>query len=43
MNRFIKTEDNELVKFPYKISSKIIDKYIIMKRDENVNFLSLYL
>ena len=43
MNRFIKTEDNELVKFPYKLSSKIIDKYIIMKRDENVNFLSLYL
>lgn len=43
MNRFIKTEDNELVKFPYKITSKIIDKYIIMKRDENLNFLSIYL
>lgn len=43
INRFIKMEDNELVKFPYKITSKTIDKYIIMKRDEDVKFLSLYL
>lgn len=42
MNRFIKTNDNELITFPYKITSKDIDKYIIMKRDENLKFLSIY-
>jgi ATP-dependent Lon protease len=44
MNRFIKTDDNnELITLPYKLTMKDIDKYIIMKRDENSNLLSIYL
>jgi len=44
MNRFIKTDDNnELIKLPYKLTIKDIDKYLIMKRDEKSNFLSIYL
>ena len=42
MNRFIKTDDNDLITFPYKLTMKDIDKYIIMKREENLNFLSIY-
>jgi ATP-dependent Lon protease len=44
MNRFIKTDDNnELISLPYKLTIKDIDKYLIMKRDEKSNFLSIYL
>ena len=43
MNRFIKSEGDELILFPFKITIKEIDKYMIMKRDENLNFLSIYL
>jgi ATP-dependent Lon protease len=42
MNRFIKTNENELITLPFKITTKDIDKYLIMKRDENLNFLSIY-
>jgi len=42
MNRFIKTIDNDLITLPYKLTINDIDKYIIMKREENLNFLSIY-
>lgn len=43
MNRFIKTNNNNnLITFPYKLTIKDIDTYIIMKREENLNFLSIY-
>lgn len=41
MNRFIEI-DNKLIKFPFKITKDIIDKYIIIKR-ETINNLSIYL
>ena len=43
MNRFIKTNNEDIISFPYKITKKEIDKYLIMKREENINFLSMYL
>ena len=43
MNRFIKTDNEDIISFPYKITKKEIDKYLIMKREENINFLSMYL
>ncbi len=42
MNRFIKTDD-KLITFPYIITREIINKYIIMKREDNLINLSLYL
>lgn len=43
MNRFIKTDNEELITLPYKLTIKDIDKYLIMKREENLNLLSIYL
>ena len=42
MNRYIKIDD-KLIKFPFTISREFINKYIIMKRDNNLINLSLYL
>jgi ATP-dependent Lon protease len=42
MNRFIKTDD-KLLTFPYIITRELINKYIIMKREDNLINLSLYL
>jgi len=42
MNKYIKI-NNELLQFPFTITKSFIDKYIIMKRDENLINLSLYL
>ena len=42
MNRYIKIDD-KLIKFPFTISREFINKYIIMKRDDNLINLSLYL
>uniref|UniRef100_A0A6C0CFM5 Uncharacterized protein n=1 Tax=viral metagenome TaxID=1070528 RepID=A0A6C0CFM5_9ZZZZ len=42
MNKFIKVDD-ELIKFPYTITKKVIDKYIIVKKEENLINLSLYI
>ena len=43
LHKYIKLND-ELINFPFKITKSFIDKYIIMKRDnENHNYLSLYL
>jgi ATP-dependent Lon protease len=42
MNRFIKIDD-KLITFPYIITREFINKYIIMKREENLINLSLYL
>jgi ATP-dependent Lon protease len=39
LHRYIKI-DNELITFPFTITKKFIDKYIIMKKDiEHYNFL----
>lgn len=42
MNRFIKIDD-KLITFPYIITREIINKYIIIKREDNLINLSLYL
>jgi len=42
MNRFIKIDD-KLIEFPFTITRDFIDKYIIMKRDNNLINLSIYL
>jgi ATP-dependent Lon protease len=42
MNKYIKIDD-KLIKFPFTITRKFIDKYIIMKREDNLINLSLYL
>jgi ATP-dependent Lon protease len=42
MNRFIKIDD-KLIEFPFIINRNFIDKYIIMKRDNNLINLSIYL
>ena len=42
MNRFIKINE-ELIKYPFTITREIIDKYIIIKREDNSNKLSMYL
>lgn len=43
LHKYIKIND-ELINFPFTITKDFIDKYIIMKRDnENHNYLSLYL
>jgi ATP-dependent Lon protease len=42
MNRFIKIDD-KLIEFPFIINRDFIDKYIIMKRDNNLINLSIYL
>jgi ATP-dependent Lon protease len=42
MNKFIKI-DNELIKFPYTITRPVIDKYIIVKKEDNLINLSLYI
>ena len=43
MHRFIKMPDDKTIEFPFTITKKIIDKYIIMKRENNLNNFSLYL
>lgn len=41
--KYIKIND-EFIKFPFTITKDFIDKYIIMKRDnDNLNYLSLYI
>ena len=43
LHKYIKIND-EFISFPFTITNNFIDKYIIMKRDnENLNYLSLYL
>jgi len=42
MNRYL-TIDGKTIKFPFKIDKNYIDKYIIMKRDNDKNILSMYL
>jgi len=43
LHKYIKIND-ELISFPFTITKDFIDKYIIMKRDnEKMNYLSLYL
>ena len=44
MNRYIPSEnDNKLIKFPYQIKKDFINKYLIMKKKETQNNLSMYL
>jgi ATP-dependent Lon protease len=43
MHRFIKMPDDKTIEFPFTITKEIIDKYIIMKRENNLNNFSLYL
>ena len=42
MNRYIKIDD-KLITFPFTITKELINKYIIMKREDNLINLSLYL
>jgi ATP-dependent Lon protease len=42
MNKYIKIND-KLIDFPFTITKSFIDKYIIMKREDNLINLSLYL
>ena len=42
MNRYI-LMDGKTISFPYKIEKEFVDKYLIMKRDNNKNNLSMYL
>ncbi len=43
MHRFIKMADDKTIIFPFIITKDVIDKYLIMKREENLINLSLYL
>lgn len=44
MNRYIPSgDDNKLIKFPYEIKKEFINKYLIMKKGETQNNLSMYL
>jgi ATP-dependent Lon protease len=42
MNRYIKIDD-KLITFPFVVTRELINKYIIMKREDNLINLSLYL
>ena len=42
MNRYM-TIDDKLIKFPFEIPRTFIDKYMIMKKDNKSNNLSMYL
>jgi ATP-dependent Lon protease len=42
MNRYM-LMDGKTIKFPYKIEKEFVDKYLIMKRDNDKNNLSMYL
>jgi ATP-dependent Lon protease len=41
MHRFIKMANDKTIEFPFKITREVIDKYIIMKREYNLNTLYL--
>jgi len=44
MNRYIPSgDDNKLIKFPYEVKKDFINKYLIMKKVETQNNLSMYL
>ena len=44
MNRYIPSgDDNKLIKFPYEVKKDFINKYLIMKKGETQNNLSMYL
>ena len=44
MNRYIPLgDDNKLIKFPYEVKKDFINKYLIMKKGETQNNLSMYL
>ena len=43
MHRFIKMPNDKIIEFPFTITREVIDKYIIMKRENNLHNLSLYL
>jgi len=43
MHRFIKMPDDKIIEFPFRITKEVIDKYIIMKRENNRNNYSMYL
>ena len=44
MNRYIPSgDDNNLIKFPYEVKKEFINKYLIMKKGETQNNLSMYL
>lgn len=42
MNRYL-TIDGKLITFPFTINKEYIDKHLIMKKDTNQNYLSMYL
>jgi len=42
MNRYM-IMDGKTIKFPFKIEKEFVDKYLIMKRDNDKNNLSMYL
>ena len=42
MNKYL-VINGQTIKFPFKIEKEYIDKYLIMKRDNNKNILSMYL
>lgn len=42
MNRYI-TIDEKIIKFPFTVDKSFIDKYLIIKRENQVNNLSMYL
>ena len=43
MHRFIKMKNDEIITFPVTITKKLIDKYLIIKKENNSINLSLYL
>jgi ATP-dependent Lon protease len=42
INRYIKIDDN-LITFPFTITKEYVDKYLISKKETNLNYLSMYL
>ena len=43
MNRYM-TIDDKMINFPFELTKKFIDKYLIIKKDkDNINNLSMYL
>jgi ATP-dependent Lon protease len=42
INRYIKIDDS-LISFPFTITKSYVDKYLISKKESDLNYLSMYL
>jgi len=42
INRYIKIDD-KIISFPFTITKEYVDKYLISKKESNLNYLSMYL